>query len=158
MQGSTRRRQNLDTTDGIKVVKTFDSAVFSGASIETDTYNLDSLLSLPEIVRVWPNQVIQLEPLDPEAVAVEDAPNYTTHNATGVSKLHDEGIFGEGVKVGIVDTGVWYYHPAVSISQTQCLLGVTKQHDSLVVDSVPDSKLQVAMILWAMGVGNYFHY
>ena len=42
---------------------------------------------------------------------------------TGVDKLHEAGVLGKGAKVAIVDTGVWYMHPAVSFSiQIQILL------------------------------------
>ncbi|KAH7316466.1 peptidase S8/S53 domain-containing protein [Stachybotrys elegans] len=107
-----RKRAALD--DDIVVVKSFESDVFSGASIETETHNTDSLLGLEGVVRVWPNHIISLAPLDP--VSFSDsaaAANYTTHNTTGVSKLHERGIFGKGVKIGVVDTGTWYDHPAL---------------------------------------------
>ncbi|KAK2022798.1 subtilase [Colletotrichum zoysiae] len=107
------RRQNVASTDGIKVVKEFASDVFSGASIETDTFTIDTLQALPDVLNVWVNQQVKLDPIEPMAAAPEDAPTYTTHNATGVSKLHALGIFGEGVKVGVVDTGIWYKHPAL---------------------------------------------
>ena len=32
---------------------------------------------------------------------------------TGVDKLHDEGLIGHGILVGILDTGVDYNHPAL---------------------------------------------
>jgi subtilisin family serine protease len=32
---------------------------------------------------------------------------------TGVDKLHQEGHFGKGIKIGIIDTGVDYTHPAL---------------------------------------------
>jgi subtilisin family serine protease len=34
-----------------------------------------------------------------------------THKTTGVDKLHAEGNFGQGVKIGILDTGIDYTHP-----------------------------------------------
>ncbi|EXF86199.1 subtilase [Colletotrichum fioriniae PJ7] len=107
------RRQNVASTDGITVVKEFASNVFSGASIETDTFTLDTLQELPDVVNVWVNEQIKLAPTEPKAAAPEDAPTYSTHNATGVAKLHAQGIFGKGVKVGVVDTGIWYKHPAL---------------------------------------------
>ncbi|GKT51185.1 minor extracellular protease vpr [Colletotrichum spaethianum] len=107
------RRQNVASTDGIKVVKEFASDVFSGASIETDTFTIDTLQELPDVLNVWVNEEVKLAPTEPRAAAPEDAPTYSTHNATGVAKLHAEGIFGKGVKVGIVDTGIWYNHPAL---------------------------------------------
>ncbi|KAK1997548.1 subtilase [Colletotrichum falcatum] len=107
------RRQNVASTDGIKVVKEFASDVFSGASIETDTFTIDSLQALPDVLNVWVNEEVKLAPPEPRAAAPEDAPTYSTHNATGVAKLHAQGIFGKGVKVGVVDTGIWYDHPAL---------------------------------------------
>jgi subtilisin family serine protease len=32
---------------------------------------------------------------------------------TGVDKLHAQGLLGEGIKVGIIDTGIDYTHPAL---------------------------------------------
>ncbi|KEY70826.1 hypothetical protein S7711_08526 [Stachybotrys chartarum IBT 7711] len=105
------RRQE---TDGITVVKTFDSNVFRGASIETETLTEDDLARRPEVLRVWPNEVIELLPTYNERAAdISEALEYTTHNATGVSKLHAQGIYGAGVKVGVVDTGIYYTHEAL---------------------------------------------
>lgn len=89
--------------------------MFSGASVETETHSLRDLEDLPGVLKVWPDEVVYLDRFLARDVSAGDYLNYTTHNATGVSKLHDEGIFGKGVKVGIVDTGVWYYHPAVCL-------------------------------------------
>lgn len=98
------------------MIKTFDSNVFRGASIETETLTEDDLARRPEVLRVWPNEVIELLPTYNERAAdISEAPEYTTHNATGVSKLHAQGIYGAGVKVGVVDTGIYYTHEAVSV-------------------------------------------
>ncbi|KAI8270861.1 Subtilisin DY [Colletotrichum sp. SAR11_239] len=35
------------------------------------------------------------------------------HVVTGVDKVHEKGIYGNGVKIGVVDTGVWYNHDAL---------------------------------------------
>lgn len=114
-QGSNKARRDVALAADIKVVKDFETDVFSGASIETDNHSVDSLLSLAGVVRAWPNKRVALSPVEGLS-SIGDAAaagNYTTHNATGVSKLHDRGIFGQGVKVGVVDSGTWYKHPAV---------------------------------------------
>lgn len=114
-QGSSKARRDVALAADIKVVKDFETNVFSGASIETDNHNVDSLLNLVGVVRAWPNKRVALSPVEGLS-SIGDAAaasNYTTHNATGVSKLHDRGIFGQGVKVGVVDSGTWYKHPAV---------------------------------------------
>lgn len=114
IQGSAKARRDVALATDIKVVKTFESDVFSGASIETDTHNIDSLQSLAGVARVWQNTRVALSPVEGlRAIEEAEAGDYTTHNTTGVSKLHDQGIFGQGVKVGVVDSGTWYKHPAV---------------------------------------------
>lgn len=40
----------------------------------------------------------------------------STHKMTGVDKLHAAGLFGKGVKIGIIDTGVDYTHPNLGAS------------------------------------------
>ncbi|KAJ0108571.1 hypothetical protein J7T55_015005 [Diaporthe amygdali] len=112
--GSTKARRDVALAADIKVVKDFETDVFSGASIETDNHNVDSLLNLAGVVRAWPNKRVTLSPVEGlTSIGDAAAGNYTTHNATGVSKLHDRGIFGQGVKVGVVDSGTWYKHPAL---------------------------------------------
>ncbi|KAM0277638.1 hypothetical protein ACHAQH_005666 [Verticillium albo-atrum] len=115
-RSSLRRRQaSLESTDDITVVKTFESDIFSGVSVETESYNLDSLLRLPEVKNVWLNEKVDLpsfeihEGFSDDAKAIE----YTPHIATGVAKLHEQGILGKGVKIGVVDTGIAYNHNAL---------------------------------------------
>lgn len=66
---------------------------------------------------------ISLGPVTPDATGDDAlAQNWTSHSATGVDKLHAQGILGEGVVVGVVDTGVYYPHPAVRILMALSLL------------------------------------
>ncbi|KAF8800231.1 subtilisin-like protease [Phlegmacium glaucopus] len=37
----------------------------------------------------------------------------STHIMTGVDKLHADGVIGTGIKIGIIDTGIDYNHPAL---------------------------------------------
>ncbi|KAK2043404.1 subtilase [Colletotrichum somersetense] len=111
------KRDELSSEEGITVLTTFESAVFSGASLETDTHNLDTLRGLPDVVGVWPNgRVRLLAPVRRQVLGADDptdAAAHAVHWATGVDELHAEGVLGQGVKVGIVDTGVWYRHAAL---------------------------------------------
>ncbi|KAG8953405.1 hypothetical protein FRC04_002247 [Tulasnella sp. 424] len=38
---------------------------------------------------------------------------FSTHKMTGVDKLHAEGVYGKGIKVAVIDTGIDYLHPAL---------------------------------------------
>ncbi|KAK0383973.1 hypothetical protein NLU13_8062 [Sarocladium strictum] len=103
-----------DDGNDIKLIKSFSSDVFTGASVETAKENMDTLGQLPGVKRVWRNRQIALAVPTPDFVPDDvAAQEYTTHNATGVSKLHALGYFGKGVKVGVVDTGTAWDHPAL---------------------------------------------
>jgi hypothetical protein len=115
---SLTTRDSLASKGGIQVRKEFSSNIFNGASIETETFDVDSLIALPEVANVWRNNIYKLEPGQSQ-IAETKPTDYIVHNTTGVAKLHDAGILGEGAVVGVVDTGAWYEHPAVSRSRSR---------------------------------------
>ncbi|KAK7947007.1 subtilisin-like protein [Apiospora aurea] len=100
----------------LKVIKSYDSALFTGAAVELGSEDdVASYAAAPHIANIWPNRKVRLEqPVDRQSFSDDvQAVEYTTHRATGVDKLHKSGALGRGAKVGIVDTGVWYKHPAL---------------------------------------------
>ncbi|KAJ0368273.1 hypothetical protein COL26b_010924 [Colletotrichum chrysophilum] len=99
----------------IYVVKTFQNDIFSGAYVKTETHDIASIQALPDIVNVWHNHVVKLDPVKVARSFSDDAAsaNYSTHHTTGVNRLHENGVFGEGAKVGVVDSGIQYSHPAL---------------------------------------------
>ncbi|KAI9147260.1 Minor extracellular protease vpr [Paramyrothecium foliicola] len=99
----------------VQVIKTYETELFSGAAVETADYTADDLLKLPDVAKVWVNRLVYLDPGNITNSFSDDAnsANYTSHHLTRVSGLHERGILGEGVKVGIVDTGILYTHPAL---------------------------------------------
>ncbi|KAH7303927.1 minor extracellular protease vpr [Stachybotrys elegans] len=107
--------QHIESKSGSRVVKVFDSAIFSGIAIESDSLNTDALQSIQSVVRAWHSTRINLSPVVQGSSFSDDAaaPKYFIHDMTGVDRLHEEGIFGKGVKIGIVDTGLDYRHPAL---------------------------------------------
>ncbi|KAJ1305221.1 hypothetical protein OPQ81_000250 [Rhizoctonia solani] len=46
-----------------------------------------------------------------QAAALDDP--FSTHVMTGVDKLHAEGYFGQGIRIGLIDTGIDYTHPSL---------------------------------------------
>ncbi|RAL60898.1 hypothetical protein DID88_010223 [Monilinia fructigena] len=114
----------------------FDSTIFTGLSISvkepgTDNELQQQLLGIPGVRGVWPvykvprpgrvSNLTNTESSDTDVPFVQK--RQPTKSQTGslasalelgnVDKLHAKGIKGKGIKVGIIDTGVDYRHPAL---------------------------------------------
>ncbi|KAF9871849.1 hypothetical protein CkaCkLH20_10783 [Colletotrichum karsti] len=108
---------------GLRVVKQFDSDIFPGLAVECDSEctvdsiraSLDNFADETVVASVYKSQVLQLLPTVEGESFSDDAAaqNYSVHGLTGVEKLHEDGILGEGAIVAIVDSGVQYTHPAL---------------------------------------------
>lgn len=111
---------DLITAAGGSVVKTFDSDVFVGLSVETDDAdNIDRLVRDGRglAARSWPVGRVEVAPVQPSLAFGDDAAatNWSVHYSTGVDGLHEQGVFGKGVRIAVIDSGVEYTHPAVSL-------------------------------------------
>ncbi|KAI2472861.1 subtilisin-like protein [Annulohypoxylon bovei var. microspora] len=78
----------------------------------------EMFLSDPEVLEDWtisgdPLQSYEDPPAMPLVLPKPDGNLASTLEMAGVDKLHQLGIKGKGVKVGIIDTGVDYRHPAL---------------------------------------------
>lgn len=104
----------MSSLPDLELTKSFESPLFTGASIETTQKNADHLRALPGIANVWYNEELQLlAPVVAPRQAELNETEHAVHWATGVEELHAEGILGEGVKIGVVDSGVQYTHTAL---------------------------------------------
>ncbi|KAI0428054.1 peptidase S8/S53 domain-containing protein [Xylaria sp. FL1042] len=111
---------------------TYDSSLFKGVSIQFhDTESADdeaaALTDLASVKRVWPNRIYDL-PKDKvvwtgkskDASAAHSAikrqttnDTFSPHLMTQVDKLRAKGVIGTGIKIGVIDTGIDYTHPAL---------------------------------------------
>ncbi|KAK6212222.1 serine endopeptidase [Colletotrichum tabaci] len=101
---------------GTHIVKEFNSPVFKGASIESETETTETLSTIDDVESVWPSRMVKLDPAPKKGLDKRDAaavPIADIHKSTGVYRLHEAGILGEGVKVAVVDTGIYYGHSAL---------------------------------------------
>ncbi|UQC90381.1 uncharacterized protein CLUP02_15911 [Colletotrichum lupini] len=113
---------------------------FYGLSINAkDDTDVDTLLALPQVKKVWPNKyydrpvpvgssrrsktVNPSVPIGVQSVQLRAAAQVVTINGTsdvlsslkmtGADKVHAQGLTGKGIKIGFLDTGVDWRHPAL---------------------------------------------
>lgn len=129
-------------SEGLSVVPRMDLKyqLFNGASFRieeqeeednTDVLQAKIASSKARVKNVWPVRKIQMPKVDPISVARNGTTGstekrashqkrqetkddtYSTHVLTQVNKLRAEGITGKGIRIGVVDTGIDYRHPAL---------------------------------------------
>ncbi|TIC99613.1 Minor extracellular protease vpr [Colletotrichum higginsianum] len=113
---------------------------FYGLSINANNdTNVDALLALPQVKRVWPNRYYDRPipvgsgrpikspnpsvPVGVNPIQLRDTAQVVTINGTsdvisslrmtGADQAHALGLTGKGIKVGFLDTGVDWRHPAL---------------------------------------------
>ncbi|KAF9407315.1 hypothetical protein BGZ76_006133, partial [Entomortierella beljakovae] len=88
--------------------------IFNGASIKIKSgHDGKKLAEIPGVKNIWPLVLIDSpkaiksnkKPTDPEVASL--------HHMTGVDVVHKKyKLTGKGIKIGVIDTGVDYKHPA----------------------------------------------
>lgn len=94
----------LATVTGGQVVHRYKK-VFNGASLLVGSDKLGTLAAQPGVTGVYIDKVLQIQ--------TEESPQFIGAPAIW-SQLGGQGSAGEGVVVGIIDTGIWPEHPSFS--------------------------------------------
>ncbi|KAF9352733.1 hypothetical protein BGX26_009482 [Mortierella sp. AD094] len=89
--------------------------LFNGASIQVESgHTGEYLAKIPGIKRVWPVEVYQLPKSKPSNEDPTHPQLTSAHNMTGVDYVQKTFKYtGKGIKVGIIDSGIDYTHPAL---------------------------------------------
>ncbi|MGL5381330.1 S8 family serine peptidase [Clostridium sp.] len=90
---------------------------FNGVSMSIKGVDIEGLLDSGVVKAIWKDDVVKADPIENEIKTYSsntENPNSRMVSSTpliGVDKLREEGLTGEGVKVGVLDTGIDYNHP-----------------------------------------------
>lgn len=110
----TKKQQNQESIKEaipFEIKHTYET-VFNGVAMTIPTNQINTLLQTGVVKRIWHDNVITLpksESINEDISTSKLVPPALPH--LGVDKLHDENINGQGIKVGVLDTGIDYNHP-----------------------------------------------
>ncbi|KXJ94885.1 peptidase S8/S53 domain-containing protein [Microdochium bolleyi] len=119
--------QNVASTDMQLDYPLFKGASISFSDLETAEEQAAQLASLGSVKNMWPKRIYHLPKNEVQWTAGETASSaianvkrqasynetFAPHAMTQVDQLHERGIFGTGIKVGVIDSGIDYTHPAL---------------------------------------------
>ncbi|MGG2028777.1 S8 family serine peptidase [Gottfriedia sp. S16(2024)] len=97
----------------IQIRKEYRQA-FNGVAMTVPANEVHTILAMDEVKAIFEDKVIKIDPSPLEIQATESvshSPAVDSTETIGATKLHEEGVTGQGVKVAVIDTGIDYNHP-----------------------------------------------
>ena len=96
-----------------KITSTFKTT-YNGVAMKLPANQVETLLKSEVVKSVYKNVEFKVDPITlGEEKASNNSPGTSVESLPylKVDKLHEEGITGKGIKVGVIDTGIDYNHP-----------------------------------------------
>lgn len=89
------------------------TTIFNGVSVNLPANKVEELLEREGVKAIYSNDVVELiKPVEEKAIDEPvEAMMVDSIPFLGVHELHEQGLTGAGVKVGVIDTGIDYEHP-----------------------------------------------
>ncbi|MBE9916682.1 S8 family serine peptidase [Paenibacillus donghaensis] len=87
------------------------SKVFNGYAVTLPANQVDTLLTLPGVKAIFPNEEVHALPIEDDHDFYPMMDKSAPH--IGASDMWKSGFEGKGIKVGVIDTGVDYRHPSL---------------------------------------------
>lgn len=107
----------------VEIRHEYDNPLFYGASLSLKSHhdlihlaNTNGVIAITPVTlipRPVPQKSIVLSGANDPALATGGGDAQSVHAMTGVNKLHERGITGKGIRIGIIDTGINYLHPSL---------------------------------------------
>ncbi|QIZ05903.1 S8 family serine peptidase [Priestia megaterium] len=107
-------QEDAENSSDIQITSEYKSAL-NGVAMTLPGNMVERLLDSGLVSHVLSDEIVKLDPSELGQVKQQseqgEAPKENTIPLPGIDELHHEGVNGNGVKVGVLDTGIDYNHP-----------------------------------------------
>jgi subtilisin family serine protease len=104
--------EHAGITSDIQITHEFQNAL-NGVAMTIPGTMVERLLDSGLVSHVLADEVVKIDPIIPTAITQQSVEGLKENYIPlpGIDALHNEGIKGNGIKVGVLDTGIDYNHP-----------------------------------------------